>query len=312
VSSSRPIRAIRPPRQGRQAHIGHWTSPEGHEEYLEAYRATLAELPEPDRTLDVSTDFGIVRMYRFAGRSRARPLVLLPGTRSGSPMFGGNVPSLLEQDDCYLVDLLGEPGLGLQTRPIGSDDDKAEWLDQALAELPEERFHLVGVSLGGWTAVNLAVRRPEHVASVTTLDAVNLFAPMPLGFLVRAIVTSLPGTPDSWRRRFNSSLAGGADTGDLPVARMIEAGLKHFRMDQPPPRRFTQEQLQSLKVPLHAVIAGRSRVHDPERSVRVARAILPRGRVSFFPEASHAINGEYPQEIAQIVGEFLDEVERRG
>jgi hypothetical protein len=47
---------------------------------------------------------------------------------------------------------------------------------------------------------------------------------------------------------------------------------------------------------------------DAARAVARARNILPRGQVELWPDASHAINGEYPAEIAETAGAFWDGV----
>src|SRR5690625_3710695 len=83
-----------------------------------------------------------------------------------------NLPSLLEIGDVYAVGLLGEPGKSIQERPITTDADQAAWLAETLAALPEEAFHIVGLSIGGWSAVNLALHDPARIATLTLIDPV--------------------------------------------------------------------------------------------------------------------------------------------
>lgn len=294
----------------RAAPIGHWRSTEGRAAYLQAYEVAFSELPAPAETLDIRTDFGVVRVYRFEGTGDAEhPVVLLPGTASGSPVMADNIPSLLEGGDVYAMDLLGEPGRSIQDRPLTSDEDKAAWLHQTLAALPEEQFHVLGLSIGGWTATNLALHHPEHVASLTVLDPVQTFDDIPLGTALRSIPAAFPWMPRSWRDSFNSYTAGGAPVEDVPVARMIEAGMKNYRMAQPSPTRISPERLGTLEVPVLAILAGRSVMHDPATAEETARSALPDAHVEVFPDASHAINGEHPEEIAALVDEFVTEVE---
>ncbi|MBP2384065.1 alpha/beta fold hydrolase [Brachybacterium sacelli] len=296
----------------RSSPVGHWRSTAGRAAYFAAYDATFADLPRPAATLDVRTDYGVVRVYRFAGRGTARsPLLLLPGTTSGTPMWADNLPSLLELADVYALDLLGEPGHSIQDRPITDDADKASWLAQVLADLPEERLHLLGHSLGGWTALNLALHHREDVASVSVLDPVVSFGDLPWGTIVRSPAAVLPWLPRSWRDAFTSYVSGGAEVEDLPVARMIEAGMGQYRMTAPPPTRISPQRLGELEVPVLAIIAGKSVMHDPAQAARTARAALSDGRVEVLAEASHALNGEYPEEIASLVGDFVTEVEAR-
>lgn len=292
--------------------VGHWDGAAGLEKYLEAYDTEFDQFPTPEDTLDVRTDFGIVRVYRFAGTGDAAqddqptaPLVLLPGRSSGSPVWTSNLPHLLPIGDVYALDLLGEPGKSVQERPITSDADQAAWLEQTLAGLSEDRFHLVGMSFGGWSAMNLARHSEEHLASITLLDSPYVFDGLPIGTIIRSIPVSLPWAPQAWSESFSEYTAGGAEVKDLPVARMIEAGMKHYRLKLPMPSRISEEEAADLGIPVLAFIAGRSVMHDPPTAVATAKHTLGDESVKVYPEASHAINGEYPEETAADLAEFI-------
>ncbi|MDA3627448.1 alpha/beta hydrolase [Saccharopolyspora oryzae] len=286
--------------------VGHWDGAEGRDRFLAAYDQAFRDLPAVEDAIDVRTDYGVVRFYRFAGSGEASaPLVLLPGRASASPVWADNLPSLLEVGDVYTVDLLGEPGRSVQDRPIVDDADQAAWLHQALAGLPEDRFHLVGLSIGGWNAANLAVRQPELVATLTLIDPVFVFDDMPLGTVVRSLPAALSWLPKSWRDGFNSYTAGGAPVEDVPVARMIESGMQHYRLRLPQPSRITEEALAGLDLPVLAIIAGRSVMHDPGTATATAERALPEATVRVYPDASHAVNGEHPDRIAADIADFL-------
>ncbi|WP_370012017.1 alpha/beta hydrolase [Nocardiopsis sp. LDBS0036] len=291
--------------------VGHWRSAEGRDAFTRTYEAAMADLPRPAAEIDVRTDYGVVRMYRFEGAGdREEPLVLLPGRAAPSPVWADNLPSLLEVGDVYTVDLLGEPGMSVQDRPIEDDADQAAWLHQALDGLPEEGFHLVGLSFGGWSVTNLAVREPSLVASVTLVDPVFVFDDMPMEVVLRSLPASLPWLPRSWRDGFNSWTAGGAPVEDVPVARMIESGMQNYAIKLPQPGRISEESLTDLDMPVLAFVAGRSVMHDPDTAAATAERALLHGTVEVYPEASHAINGEYPEEMAADIDAFLDEVDR--
>ncbi|MEV8378939.1 alpha/beta hydrolase [Kribbella sp. NPDC056861] len=287
--------------------VGHWNSAEGYQDYLDKYDRAMKDVPAPTLVRDIRTEYGVVRVYRFngTGSRKAEPLVLLPGTSSGTPVWADNMPSLLRIGDVYTFDLLGEPGLSIQSRPIKTSDDKAAWLDQTLAALPEKKFHLVGLSIGGWTATNFTLRHPDRVATLTLLDPINVFDGMPLETVVRSIPAAIKWLPRSWRDSFNSYTAGGAPVEDVPVADMIEAGMKNYTMRQPQPERITEEQLATLKLPVLAILAGKSVMHDPPKARSTAENALKNKTVKLYPEASHALNGEYPDQIAADLQAFL-------
>ncbi|MFS0704544.1 alpha/beta fold hydrolase [Cellulomonas sp. 179-A 9B4 NHS] len=286
--------------------VGHWRSADAQDRYLAAYDEAFEDLPHPAETRDVRTSFGVVRVYRFAGTAdRATPLVLLPGTASGTPVWADNLPSLVEVADVYALDLLGEPGRSVQERPVTDHDAQAAWLDEMLAALPEDGFHVVGLSIGGWTATNLALRRPERVASLTLLEPVQVVGDIPVGTALRAIPASVPWLPRSWRDSFASYTAGGAPVEDVPVAEMIEAGMRGYAMRLPQPSRVPEDALRDLDVPVLVVLAEDSVMHDATDAAAVAERALPDATVRLYAGATHAVNGEEPERIAADLAAFL-------
>ena len=78
------------------------------------------------------------------------------------------------------------------------------------------------------------------------------------------------------------------------------------------PRSFTDDELRSVDIPVLALIAGRSVMLDAARATARARSLLSHGQIELWADASHAINGEYPVEIAERAGAFWDDVDRAG
>ena len=287
--------------------VGHFRDQAGRGRFLDAYRRCLAALPPVAETIDVPTSFGTVRVYRFDGAG-GRPVLLLPGRNACTPMWAENLPGLLRHRSVYTVDLLGEPGLSVQQRPIAGSEDQAQWFGEMLAGLGLDAPHLMGVSFGGWTATNVAIRRPGKVASLTLLDPAVTFAPIAVRMVLASIPLAVPVTPDRYRRWVLRWIAGGAavDESD-PVAALIDSGTSDFVLSQPLPERFTDDQLRRLDLPVLVVLAGRSVIHDARRAAVAARKLLPQGRVELWQDASHAISGEYPEEIAAVAGAFWSE-----
>lgn len=293
---------------GGGAPVGHFRTAEGQTEYLAAYDEALAEGPRVSEELTLVTDYGDVRVLRYDAQvpaaADADPLVLLPGTQSGAPMWVDNIHSLSIERPVYVVDLLGQPGRSIQSRPITGHEDDARWLAQVLDQLPGEPA-VMGHSLGGWLAMNLAVHEAEAASRIIVLDPVLTFADLSFDAIVRSIPASVPWTPRSWRDDFASWTANDAPVEDEPVAEMIEAGMQHYALGAPGPTRFSDEELAGVRRPVLAIIAGQSRMHDSASAAENAEAVLAQGAVRTYEDASHAINGEEPDRIAQDVDEFL-------
>ena len=160
------------------------------------------------------------------------------------------------------------------------------------------------MSIGGWSAANLATHTTEHLAAVTLLDAPLVFDDLPLGTVLRTIPVAFPWAPRAWRDSFNSYTAGGAPVEDVPVSRMIEAGTQHYRLRLPAPARIDEARVSQIDVPVLAIIAGDSVMHDPAVTADTAIRVLGAESVRVYDDASHAINGEHLQEIAADIDAF--------
>jgi pimeloyl-ACP methyl ester carboxylesterase len=288
--------------------VGGFRSESARARFLAAYRQALAQLPPIHENHDVATLFGTVRVYRFAGGCTGTPVLLLPGRNASTPMWRDNVAALLVHRPVLGVDLLGEAGMSVQRRPITGPEDEAQWLDEALAGLGVDRVHLMGVSIGGWTVTNYAARRPGRAASLVLLDPVLTFAPIAAQAVLASPALFVPGVPQRVRRRVLSWIAGGAEQVGAE-AELIAAGARDYVVRKAMPTRITDEQLRGLDIPVLALIAGRSVMHDAARAAERAGKLLRHGRVELWPDASHAINGEYAAEIAARAGRFWAEID---
>lgn len=274
-----------------------------------AYADAMALLPTPAAVQDVPTGFGRVRVYRF-GEPRGVPLVLLPGKGGTTAMWAPNLPGWAARRPVYAVEPLGEPGPSEPTRPVRTPADQAGWLAGTLRGLDVERAHLVGASLGGWLAVNLARHDPAPVASLSLLEPAGVFARFAPRFLL-ASLGALPGSPEPVRARVLRWLADGAEVGTDPTGRLLTAGTGGFRASTPAPRYPDDAELRGLRVPTLVLLGGRSRIHDPRRAVARARALLPDATVELWPDAGHAISGQCAERVTARVLEFVAAVEDR-
>ncbi|PKM21389.1 MAG: pimeloyl-[acyl-carrier protein] methyl ester esterase [Gammaproteobacteria bacterium HGW-Gammaproteobacteria-14] len=110
--------------------------------------------------------------YRCTGPAgdNAEDLVLLHGWGLHSIVWDDVMPDLLQHFRVTVIDL---PGMGQSPMPAG-EYDLAYLVDQVGAILPS-RCHLLGWSLGGLIAMQLAATRPAQVISLTTVATTPRF-----------------------------------------------------------------------------------------------------------------------------------------
>ena len=131
--------------------VGYFRSAEGRAEYVGYYEQAIKQLPEPTKVHDVSTSYGVVRVYEWSTPETENqpPVVLLPGRASGVPMWSTNLPGFAESRRVLAFDALGDAGLSVQSVPLASFEDQAVWIDEVVVQLAPGGVHLVGHSFGG-------------------------------------------------------------------------------------------------------------------------------------------------------------------
>jgi pimeloyl-ACP methyl ester carboxylesterase len=220
-------------------------------------------------------------------------------------MWASNLPDLAATRTTYALDALGDAGLSVQNRAISDAADQADWLDQALAQLPVRNVHLLGHSFGGWLAANYAVRHPERVQTLSLLDPVFVFQGLRLRVYLISLPASLPFLPRSWRTRMLSTIGGGPVQPDEPVARMISEATEHFAVKLPLPERLTGAQLRGLHMPVYAALAGRSVMHNGAHAANVARAEIPDPTIALWSDATHSLPMEQAATLDRTILAFM-------
>jgi len=127
----------------------------------------------PHSTETMTIDGAKIRVLR-GGPGGAQPLVFLHGAGGHS----GWMAFLEELSQRFAVYAPEHPGFGQSDDPPWLDGvgDLAYFYLDFLKTLGLERVHLVGTSLGGWIAAEMAVRDTARLASLTLVGAVGITA----------------------------------------------------------------------------------------------------------------------------------------
>ena len=273
-------------------------SPAGEQTVHALYRQVLDGWPTPRDELRLPTCQGETFVVA-CGPKDAPPLVLLHGGQSNAAvwMFDHLLWSAFR---CYAVDMIGEAGFSASVRPPLGSDAHALWLDDVMKGLGLQTAAFVGVSLGGWLALDYANRRPGAVERLALLCPAGIGRQM--NFLLKAAPLLLLG---SWGRRKVREMVFGPSRGEIPPALRPFAELMNQIGRNIRPRivnipRLSDAELARLKAPMLVIVGGKDVLIDSEDTRRRLAKSAPHAEVVFLPEARHAIFGQ-----SQKVLEFL-------
>lgn len=121
--------------------------------------AMVAAAPKPTKTGHV--DANGVRYY-YEIRGEGPPLLLLHGGLGSIDMFAPVMPALAAKHQVIGIDLQGHGRTALGDRPFTLEGQGAD-MDTILKQLGYGKVDVIGYSMGGGVAFQLAVQHPERV-----------------------------------------------------------------------------------------------------------------------------------------------------
>lgn len=282
-------------------HPGIYKSAEGARVIEGRYRELLALWPVPNEQLRIPTREGETFVVA-SGPPDAPPVLLLHGSSANSSSWMADVAAWSKHFRLYAVDMIGEPGLSAPSRPALDSDAYALWLDDVLAGLDIARASVVGVSLGGWLALDYATRRPDRVDRLA-LTCPGGIGRQKKGVLILALLLLPFG--QLGRRRTMSLVLGTS----LPPAIGADVMLisSHFRPRLEALPVVDDDALRRLTMPVQVTVGGRDRFFDSRETRRRLERAVPQADVRFLPDTGHLVMDQ-----TQPVLDFLLDPVARG
>ena len=265
--------------QAPKGEPGSWVSPAAREKFMAAYEQAFALWPQPYEEYDVETATTTTRVHAYRPNPDGPPVVLLTGAGYNASNWYPHVAALAADGPVYGIDMPGDPNPSIARAMVTPPESCAAWLDELLGQLTDQPAHLVGMSYGGWVAMNQALRAPERVASITLLDPAGL-TKLDVRFWWWLNINGLASlTPTPLRRR----LARWLDSPTMmerELMTLMWAGIRGYRMEPKFPGVLTDDELNAITVPVLLTTGARSSLITPEQA---------RDRASHMPHAQVAI-----------------------
>ena len=251
-----------------------------------------------------------VSVERFG---QGQDLVLLHGWGMNGAVWHGIAQQLAAHYRLHLVDL---PGFG--NSPLGEGSDYSlPWLAEQVATVLPEKCHLLGWSLGGLVASQLALTRPERLHSLITVASSPCF-------MARE---DWPGIAPKVLAGFNQMLAGdfmqtierflAIQAMGSEHARNDIRQLRHWLAERPAPQLAALEaglglladvdlrdELSALSLPWLRIY-GRLDSLVPKAAIPLLDKRYPVSRSLVLEKASHAPFISHPEPFITLLRQFI-------
>lgn len=278
-------------------------------QYIAAYDDCLRLWPVPHTSRMLPTSYGQTHVIT-SGPEDAFPLVLLHGGYASSTMWFANIADLSAKFRVIAIDTIGEPGKSVPSQTNASRYDCAAWLEQVFKQLELQKAHVVGLSRGGWMALNLAMHAPQRIERVVLLSpAASFISLTPFFQALSRVVIRIPvrsvlkAVLHSWvapgfviNEVFEKQFVLGLLLWNWAVNSRGYSGVM--------PSVFPSEELGKLHMPILMLTGDHDRLNPP-RAIQRARDIIPHLEAEIIPQAGHMLSIEQPGSVDQRVLNFL-------
>jgi len=282
-------------RAHQEHNVGRFRDAAAQARFEAAYHRALRAWSTPPSSREVETSFGFTNILS-CGASAGVPVMLLPAIAVSAASWFANAGPLGAHHPVIAVDTIGDVGRSKQTEPVRDGAAMSRWLDEVIDALGADRVHLVGLSYGGWIALNQACRSSDRLASVIVVD--------PPGAIVRTrLRLMIEFAPDAMLAKVAKSepalhrLLRRLNNGTLPHQPLLDlsvAGLRTFISKLPRPRRLSDRELAAIPIPIYLLIGGQSPLTDAPRAVERVRRLIRNVDTEIVPDAGHMLAVENP------------------
>ncbi|MFF1811229.1 alpha/beta fold hydrolase [Streptomyces sp. NPDC058251] len=257
--------------------------------------SSVHTLSLPFGDLDVTVD----------DQGQGRPFLLLHG--GGGPQTVAPFAGLLAERRNARVVTPVHPGFGSTARPdrLADVGTLAQAYLRLLDELGLTDVTVVGNSIGGWIAAELALLGSDRISGVVLVNAAGILVPG------HPIADTFSITPAELSRlAFHDPAKFAIDPATLPeAARAVMAANRAalqvysgpYVMEDPTLR----ERLAKVTHPALVVWGESDEVVDAEYG-RAYAAAIPEARFELLPRAGHMPQLETPEQLLAVVGDFAE------
>jgi pimeloyl-ACP methyl ester carboxylesterase len=230
------------------------------------------------------------------------PLLFLHGA-SGAPAIMPFMEKLAERFDVLVPE---HPGYGLSDEPEWLDNihDAAYFYLDFLRKLDLGKTIVIGSSMGGWMAMEMAVRDTSRIKSLVLVSPAGISAPG-----VQPADIFLMPQEELVRRLFHDPKLAEARLAEPVTPESIDIGLKNRhttarlawepRLHDP----HLPKWLHRIDVPVQIIWGQQDRIL-PVAFVDELKRLLPKAKVHVMPNAGHLPHAEKAQEFCDLVFRF--------
>ena len=307
-----------------------YKSEEGYKKMMSWYNRVQDEISVDHESIFADTRFGKTHII-LAGKENQKSILLIPGIAGCAPLWRHQINAFSEHFRVLAIDIVGQPGKSAANPPSVFNDDFTDWLEDIIHSLNLDKPHIVGVSTGGTTAMDMAIRKPDLIDKTVMCGPTGLArARLPFRqWLLTARKKNTDALSDDLTASSFSKPRSGETFGsfDRQLARGMALGTKHYRVDKSlgvyNEKSSRVDFIKALKVigkfffsvdkkrlksfrNKGLLIFGEFEVlYNPWKISKRLEKLIPSLQIEIIKDAGHAAIYDQPEAVNEVVLDFL-------
>ena len=307
-----------------------YKSEEGYKKMMSWYNRVQDEISVDHESIFADTRFGKTHII-LAGKENQKSILLIPGVAGCAPLWRHQINAFSEHFRVLAIDIVGQPGKSAANPPSVFNDDFTDWLEDIIHSLNLDKPHIVGVSTGGTTAMDMAIRKPDLIDKTVMCGPTGLArARLPFRqWLLTARKKNTDALSDDLTASSFSKPRSGETFGsfDRQLARGMALGTKHYRVDKSlgvyNEKSSRVDFIKALKVigkfffsvdkkrlksfrNKGLLIFGEFEVlYNPWKISKRLEKLIPSLQIEIIKDAGHAAIYDQPEAVNKVVIDFL-------
>ena len=231
----------------------------------EWFQIFLGKINGPTESIFVETSDGSNHIL-VAGDKSKPPLFCLHSMLTSSAHFVSELQPLLDHYHIIAPDLPGQSVRGLETRFSYKDNSFANWLKEIVDELDLEKIDLLGVSLGGFAALQFADVYPDKVQNLVLIVPAGIVRGSTWEGIKKMAIPSILYQFNKSEERLRRFVDPLLTTWDYDWGHYIGDAFTYFRPDLRIPPLISNETLKEWEIST-LVFAGEDDISFPGKPI---------------------------------------------
>jgi pimeloyl-ACP methyl ester carboxylesterase len=282
--------------------IGHqsiFITPEAEEVYFHRYDFLLAKHDVNVEDVWIDTHLGRAHLIR-TGNEEGSPTLLLHGAGLSAAEWFANYNALGESLEVYGLDMPGDAGKSSLKKSPKSIEDYQVSILQILDHLQIDKVILIGHSVGGFFATGFAIAYPERTEKLILVGPAATHVQMRWYIRLLLRMSGKAGTGPSAEKILKAVTFKGFDL-DPDFVKLMEAVRDYTNVDILFPYVYSDDELSSLKLPVHLIIGDKESICSYKKSIRKAKEKIQQVVVHVIEGAVHIPHMEFPDQVNELI-----------